>query len=342
MATNAIDLGHVRGNALFKRIGAFLAEHRLSPDPGHYAFAYRVLHGGGALAARVAALTDGGVRLSASDIEKLGGVATAGAPNDETADGEGDVAAVGSNTLVDRALTQLDGFADTVRLVHAETNDFGRDLARSAEAMRLLGPAVGIEEITRLTGAMLERVQVAEGRLAAAQRESDELRAALDEARDSARTDALTELPNRRAFDEAFAALRPEAMVTVAICDIDHFKRVNDSFGHEVGDRVLKMVAQVLAGSDAYVARYGGEEFALLFDSADVSAADDAIATLRATLSARHLKVRETGEPIGHMSFSTGIASGRVAEGRATLMRAADAALYGAKRNGRARTVIAP
>ena len=348
MATSPIDFDRARGDALFARVGAFLTQHRLSPEPAHYAFAYEVVaNGGGAVARQVAELTEGGFRLCAADIVQLGGTAVAGRPVEMTAaQPSPETVAVqqdsGTAEIVERALSQLDGFAETVRAAHDEANDFGRDLAASAEAIRIVGPAAGVEEITRLTGAMLGRVTLAEERLASARRESDELRAALEEAQGSARTDTLTELPNRRAFDEAFAGLPPEQVVTVAICDIDHFKRVNDQFGHEVGDRVLKVVAQALTGEGLIAARYGGEEFALLFTHADVAAAERTIGEMREALSARRLKVRETGEAIGTVTFSAGVASGTVATGRAALMRIADGALYAAKKNGRDRTIIAP
>ncbi|MEH3102863.1 MAG: GGDEF domain-containing protein [Sphingomonas phyllosphaerae] len=344
MASRAVDIGQANGgDRLFARIGAFLAAHRLSPDPAHYAFAYEVVaNASGLIAQRVAALTDGGVRLTSQDIESLGGATSAGAPiGDVAADDSamsGDVDA--QQALLERMMFQLDGFGDAMRIVHAEANDFGRDLQRSADTMRDMGAEAGIEAITQLTADMIGRVQRAESKLDSALRETEELRTALDEARGSARTDPLTDLPNRRAFDEAFAALHRDTPVTVAICDIDHFKRVNDNFGHAVGDRVIRMVAQTLATEKgAMVARYGGEEFAMLFENVAIDDAARAIERVRHTISERRPRVRETGESIGTISFSAGVAEGRVGEGRAALMARADAALYRAKDQGRARTI---
>lgn len=356
MATRAIDIRDARtGDRLFVEIGAFLAAHRLSPDPDNYAFAHRVVSNpDGAIARRVLELCDGGVRLSAQDIQRLGGIVTVGAPVDgATIDAppveEAPVAEAPapetpvSEALIERMLEQIDTFSDTMRTAHVEANDFGRDLARSADSMRSAGPEAGIEEITRLTDAMIERVRRAEIKLENARRESQDLRTALDEARGSARTDPLTDLPNRRAFDETFAALEGDAPVVVAICDIDHFKIVNDSFGHAVGDRVIRTVAQALASEcGGMVARYGGEEFALLFQGVPLDAAATLIDRVRAGVAARRMRVRETGEPIGTVSFSAGVAEGRAGEGRAALMARADAALYRAKDQGRARTVSTP
>ena len=332
------------GDRLFAQIGAFLSAHRLSPDPAHYAFAHEVLkNAGGVIARRVAELTDGGVRLTAQDIERLGGTAVAGAPVPD-AEAEPMVAdAATHEAMIERVLMQIEGFGDTMRNAHAEANTFGRDLERSAAQMREAGPAASAAEIGRLTDEMIERVHLAEEKLDAARRETEELRSALDEARGSARTDPLTDLPNRRAFDEAFAALPREKSVVVSICDIDHFKRVNDSFGHAVGDRVIRAVAKTLAEQcGCMVARYGGEEFALLFKDLGLDEAARRLEKARRDMTSRRLRVRETGEAIGTISFSAGLAEGQPGEGRAALMGRADAALYRAKDQGRARTIMAP
>ncbi|MBB3693943.1 diguanylate cyclase [Sphingomonas sp. BK580] len=344
MASRAVDGRQgTAGDRLFTRVGAFLSAHRLSPDPAHYAFAYAVIaQPDGLIARRVAELTDGGVRLTARDIEQLGGTALSGAPAALADDAEMTADAATQEAMIERVLHQLDGFGDTVRIAHAEANDFGRDLARSAAQMRDVGADAGVEEISRLTAAMIERVQHAEAKLESTRRETEELRAALDEARGSARTDPLTELPNRRAFDEAFAALAPGTRVTIAMCDIDHFKRINDSFGHPVGDRVIRTVARTLADEGGcLVARYGGEEFAMLFEGVAPAEAAARIDRVRAHIGERRLRVRETGEPIGTVSFSAGVSEGPASEGRAALVARADAALYRAKEQGRARTMVA-
>ncbi|PCG13753.1 MAG: GGDEF domain-containing protein [Sphingomonas sp.] len=339
------------GDRLFAKIGAFLTANRLSPDPAHYSFAHAVLaNADGLLARRVAEITDGGVRLTAQDIVRLGGQAITGAPVAGATDADNDddddrmVADPATHqAMIERVLMQIAGFDDTITIAHAEANNFGRDLERSAAQMRDVGPAASAEEIGRLTNDMIARVHQAEERLDAARRETEELRAALDEARGSARTDPLTELPNRRAFDETFAGLDRERPVAVAICDIDHFKNINDNFGHAVGDRVIRAVAHTLASEcGCLVARYGGEEFALLFDRIGLDEAAERIESARQAITARRLRVRETGELIGTVSFSAGVAEGCPGEGRAALMLRADAALYRAKDQGRARTITAP
>lgn len=331
---------------LFDAVGLFLADHRLSADPAHYAFVYNILSDpAGPLAQAVARITDGGVRLSAHDIAELGGCAVTGAPvpprrarpsADFAFDSDPEQRA---DLLIARADLHVSGFSDTVRSIHAETSGFGRWLEASAAAIQSTDPGESLDEITRLTSAMIERVHSAERRLASAEREADELRHALDEARGCARQDPLTELANRRAFDEAFDALAPDTRVAIAVCDIDHFKRVNDEFGHAIGDRVLRAVGQTLAAQagGALVARYGGEEFVVLMTDVDLDDAQAALDRARSAIAARRFRSRETAAAIGEVTISGGIAVGVAADPRETLYARADAALYRAKAAGRNR-----
>ena len=315
---------------LFGRIGEFLWEQRLTPDPSHYAFAYRVLTDSRSpLAQAVASLTDGGVRLSRGDIEKLGGaIAPSAASVDE--------ARAKSDGLVAQTQMQVEGFTDIVVAMRAETEDFGRDLAASADAIRDAG--IDPDEVARLTGAMLDRVRNAESRLEAATHEASELRAKLEEARDNARRDPLTDLPNRRAFEEAFEAQSAKgAALCIAVCDVDHFKSVNDRFGHAVGDRVLKAIADALTATCGahLVARYGGEEFAILFAGVDRITALDTLELARKAVAAKRYRLRESDQPLGAVTFSAGLTAAVAGECLGTVFGRADKLLYVAKHNGR-------
>jgi diguanylate cyclase (GGDEF)-like protein len=153
--------------------------------------------------------------------------------------------------------------------------------------------------------------------------------------RSRAERDGLTGLYNRRALDE-MAAIPDPAGGAVIFCDIDHFKRVNDTYGHAVGDRVIKAVAQTLKDHCAgnMVARIGGEEFVVLFPGLEPEAAGQILDDARDMLGARHFKLRETDQPLGRVTFSGGVARGRHADGTPALQRA-DALLYAAKNGGR-------
>lgn len=321
------------GAHLYRAIGVFLTQHRLSPDPRHYAFAHRVLSDPhGVVAQSVAALTEGGIRLSSRDIESLGGevgAASSAAPS---------AVVSAANSLVAQTQMQVEGFTDMMQAIRAETEGFGRDLAASADAIRNADAALGVTEVVRLTGVMLDRVRSAEERLEAATHEANELRVKLEEARDNARRDPLTDLPNRRAFEEAFATgVAAGERLCVAVCDIDRFKSVNDRFGHAVGDRVLKAIATALVdGCPGHlVARYGGEEFAVLFTGVE---RDVALATLeeaREAVAAKRYRLRESDEPLGAVTFSAGLTAARPGESLGTVFGRADALLYAAKDGGR-------
>jgi diguanylate cyclase len=319
-----------RTKQVFDGVRAFLALHRLSPDPAHYAFAYDVVcNPTGVLAQSVAAMTEGGIRLSARDIETLGGrVAPAVAAP---------AAASESDGLVAQTQMQVEGFSDMVRSIRAETEDFGRNLAASADAMR---GAASAEDVVRLTTVMLERVQSAEARLQEATSEADQLRAKLEEARGDARRDPLTDLPNRRAFEERFAEQSAGGgLLCLAVCDVDRFKRVNDQFGHSVGDRVLKAIAEALTAAcpGHFVARYGGEEFVVLFTGVDGDAAQATLEAARLAVAAKRYRLRESDRPLGAVTFSAGLTQGEPGDSLGTVFGRADKLLYAAKDSGRNR-----
>ena len=328
---------------LFAAIGGFLADHRLSVDPINYAFAHRVLSNPkGPLAAGVARITDGGVRLTSRDIEDLGH--HAGAPSaptqandDESARGLTESPNAMMQALVARTQMQVEDFADTVAAMRHETQTFGRDLLEGANAIRAASGAA-VEDITQLAGAMLDRVQAAEERLAAATVEAEALRRELEAARDDARRDPLTGLANRRAFEDAFVkASDDNAPICVALCDIDHFKSVNDRFGHAVGDRVLKVIAEALreACGQHLVARHGGEEFAILFTGVTPAEAAATLDAARGTVAAKKYRLRETDAPLGAVTFSGGVSAHDLGEVMGSAMGRADRLLYAAKAAGR-------
>jgi len=165
------------------------------------------------------------------------------------------------------------------------------------------------------------------------------------EAETRASTDALTGLPNRRYFDEYLGLLgrrrRAEDRVGVLMIDIDRFKRLNDTFGHAVGDHVLREVAQAIASAvrdDDVPARFGGEEFAVLLKNPSAKVALDVGERVRRAVAA--LDLRRLGVP--GVSVSVGVA---VAEdpdvALDVVIDEADRALYRAKRGGRDRVVAA-
>jgi diguanylate cyclase (GGDEF)-like protein len=158
---------------------------------------------------------------------------------------------------------------------------------------------------------------------------------ALADARRQARTDDLTELPNRRLFlenlDRALYRRDPQAAMAVAIVDLDRFKEINDSFGHQLGDRLLQLVAARLAeavGGDGVLARLGGDEFGVLLPTASVDRAMTIAGGLLAAL--RH--PFDLDQITLHVDASIGVAAfPDHGADRSTLLRHADSAMYTAK-----------
>jgi diguanylate cyclase (GGDEF)-like protein len=180
-------------------------------------------------------------------------------------------------------------------------------------------------------------------RLAARERELDQATALQALLRQQAMHDALTGLLNRRALDERFAlaAADPDAPLSLVLMDLDHFKRINDTHGHAVGDAVLRDFASALRSglrSDDALFRIGGEEFALLLPGASASQALARTETLRALVA--RWRLGQLAEPVG---FSAGVAArSHTRQTLSALLEAADGALYAAKRAGRGRTEVAP
>lgn len=156
-----------------------------------------------------------------------------------------------------------------------------------------------------------------------------------------ATTDFLTGLPNRRAFFDsaanAIARAEHGPALSAIMCDLDHFKHINDVHGHEVGDAVLKRFAEEIAPLPAIAGRLGGEEFALLVES-DLSDAVDFAQELRCSIE--RLKVFAGEQPV-IITCSLGVAEWKHGDAIDTLLRRADLALYEAKRTGRNKVVAA-
>lgn len=162
-------------------------------------------------------------------------------------------------------------------------------------------------------------------------------------------TDVLTDLPNRRSFNNAFEkvvalARRTQRPLTVAFLDVDNFKTVNDTYGHNAGDVVLQTLAQILKKSirtEDLVSRIGGEEFVMILIDTDLEHAQKYLERLRAKIE-QDLKVVLSNKATIHVTVSFGASQLDIAEVASVLLERVDQALYEAKRSGRNRVVTAP
>lgn len=212
---------------------------------------------------------------------------------------------------------------------------FGRDLSApiTVGQMQAFGLTAGVFIGVALSGAMSYRAGLLMLELTRTRRELAQI----------SQTDQLTGLLNRRGFDaEAAAALdkaqEDGASAAMLMCDIDHFKSINDRYGHEIGDKVLVEIADVLrqfaVRHGALVARYGGEEFAAVVTGRSHEQAARGAEEIRRDCAARTILDGVTQLPV---TISIGFTVKEAGFDLGGLMRTADQALYAAKRHGRDR-----
>ena len=163
---------------------------------------------------------------------------------------------------------------------------------------------------------------------------------AMSQSQLQASTDPLTGLLNRRSLEDRVQDMRREGTpFAVAMADLDHFKALNDSFGHETGDRALRLFSRTLAETarvEDVVARYGGEEFVVVFPRCSAREAAEVLERVRA-----NLRTALAGGEVPEFTCSAGVAEAAPEELFQDALRAADEALLGAKRSGRDRVLIA-
>jgi diguanylate cyclase len=225
----------------------------------------------------------------------------------------------------------------------AELSEVGRALHTENDSQRVL-KRLG-EELAKAT----QRASALEEKLVEASEELNELRASLEEAEARSRTDALTGLANRRAMEMFLRSAQINAMesgesLSVFLMDVDHFKKFNDKYGHQVGDQVLRVVAKYLQEGireGDLAARYGGEELMCVLPGATLEICRQVADRIRARIAGARVTRRGTGQEIGQVTISTGVAQFKPGESFEGLIERCDEALYQAKQSGRNCTIAA-
>ena len=247
---------------------------------------------------------------------------------------------------------------DLIRLVDQTHNSVATTSQKASEAGdHFEEKAVNIEALTNPveikgilgdiiseTRSLAQLSQSLKNDLEESQKEMEHLRKELNQVKKSALTDALTGLLNRGAFDEMMTDILEQntnSDVCLTLLDLDHFKNINDNFGHQIGDEVLRFTASILkkmAGEDHYVARYGGEEMAIIMANTKIDEAYNLCERIRGTLEKSRLKRKNSTESIGSVTISIGIASLKSGDTAESFISRADKALYASKEKGRNRT----
>lgn len=249
-----------------------------------------------------------------------------------------------AGAVLDRELATV---SEAIARAHKTQADYGHTLAGAAQVMDAAPDDASLKTLVTGLSSATRRVRretgILEKRLEASNKEVARLRENLEQVRRDAMTDALTNLANRKAFDERLAATCAEddgAALCLALLDIDHFKRFNDTWGHQTGDQVLRYVSTVLSrtcGERRFAARFGGEEFAIIFPGETAATVMAALEGIRQEVGSRSLRRRSTNEELGAVTISSGFAERLPGETAAALLERADAALYASKRAGRDR-----
>ena len=242
---------------------------------------------------------------------------------------------------------ELKNIVDVIRELLSNSGKYGESLE---EGVTELGNVTSANQLSPIvtslissTKDMVEHNRNLEGHLEESREQIAELNRSLEDIRTEAMTDQLTGIANRKKFDqfiyhEMKDAMEKKTPLCLLLADIDHFKSFNDTHGHQTGDQVLRLVAHTLKtnvkGRDLAV-RYGGEEFAIVLPQ---TALDDALKVaeqIRRAVYTKELVKKTTGESLGRITISVGVAIYRPSESVEAFVHRADTCLYAAKDAGR-------
>jgi diguanylate cyclase len=335
-----------RAQAFAKSALALMAERNVTPSPKNYELFYAFVAGENPAIARIFGdLIDAHKAFTPDVLEDLHGRFFA-------------------DTHVERAVG--DAGEDLTKLVNDVVSRLGiaKDDAvaygrKLSDASGELGGSQTPEDLRNLVGglitstkAMETRAKTLEADLEKSSRQVTELKSKLDDVRKESLTDPLTGLANRKCFDaeldRAIAQSRESGEpLTVCMIDIDRFKLFNDKWGHQTGDRVLRLVSHCLSenvkGRDT-AARYGGEEFVIVLPQTTLNDGVGLANKIRMAVEAKKLVKKSTGDVLGTITISAGAAQLGPHDTAASITGRADTCLYAAKNSGRNRVVgeIAP
>lgn len=248
--------------------------------------------------------------------------------------------------IVSNTLSDVDEMVTSVRTSNKDfTGSFESttaklESARNPEELKQIAQQMILE-----TQKMIQENQSLEEKLQKSSSTMQELKIEMETVRKEAFTDGLTGIANRKKFDLEIERLisegrENETPTSLVVIDIDHFKGFNDTYGHQVGDQVLRLVARTLhdglKGRD-FPARYGGEEFVIILPETSAENAGKVADILREAVMGKEIVNRATGEKLSRVTISAGVAELGPEETPKEWIERADKALYRAKRKGRNR-----
>lgn len=246
-----------------------------------------------------------------------------------------------------RLSKEITGVAGLLDSQMASTAVYSSSLGEAKIALAGAKDGGSVETIVRDLIAATHETESAnrtlEAQLAESRKQIADLQESLEAIRYESLVDDLTTLANRKHFDQTIDRLAMEASAggssfSVLFTDIDHFKKFNDTYGHQTGDQVLRLVAlavkQNIKGQDMAF-RYGGEEFAVLLPRTSIEQAVVVAEHIREAVYSKELVKRSTGESLGRITISIGVSEWRSDDRAHTIVERADTCLYAAKNGGR-------
>lgn len=327
---------------LGERVFQHLRANAMDPSPRAYEVFFVHFSGeNAALSKMVTEQLAGGQRLTAEQIEEIHNRHLALNRFAHQAEKSG-------NSL----LGEMDVVMEMLDLAVGSTRQYGQsleaisaDLKHDVDLQRVREIVVKLVTATRET---LATNQTLEARLRETRNEVQDLRETLEAIRTESLIDPLTTLANRKHLDRTLlqavdhAAVSGESL-TVLMIDVDKFKEFNDTWGHLTGDQVLRLVAMSIKGAvrpHDTAGRFGGEEFAIVLPRSTLKGGHLVAERIRQTVMSRELVKRSTGEALGRLTVSIGIASFTSGDTAALLLERADRCLLEAKRTGRNKCVV--
>jgi diguanylate cyclase len=327
--------------SLLREVLVWIGQHDVSPDPITYAVFYEHLSGrNDRLSAALEPLLAAHARLTDAQLRALHATHIAAPGGDDAERIRGDMQRV------------MDRIADSAARTGQAAGAFGAGLdglQNALQAEDAAALAVQVAQARQKTQVMQASVDALQEQVSSSHAEIERLRSDLERMREQAVRCALTGVLNRRGFDDQLqkmlATLPADgAEHCVVLIDIDHFKRVNDTYGHPVGDKVIAGLGEVLRmlppEPGMSLARYGGEEFAILLPSSSRRRAVRVAEWVRSRVGRIGLRSKQTQEVRLNITVSAGVAAWKPGDEAQALLVAADGALYRAKAAGRDRVVV--
>ena len=261
----------------------------------------------------------------------------------------------GDRIVISRLLTKINfmlrEITNHVLETQGDLTGHGTSLRDLSEKIREVQDYEGIRKIVDQmileTKALVQSGSTLQKRMKISSADLNQLQQELEKSQKESQTDTLTGLMNRRGLEkrmelERIRAKQNKAPFSIILLDIDHFKRVNDTYGHLVGDSLLRGLSQILISHlrrNDMAARYGGEEFLILLPETGLEGAQAVAHKIQKALSTKEWKLKESGQSMGCITASMGLSVYAINEPENNLIQRADDALYLAKNSGRNKIV---